>query len=671
MISIKGLNKFFNKGKQNEIHVINDVTLDLPERGIVAIFGKSGCGKTTLLNVIGGLDSFASGSLTIEGQSIVRNTDEIRNKYIGYIFQNYNLSTGESCFDNVASALRLCGMRDETEIERRVMIALKNVGMEKYSKRTPDTLSGGQQQRIAIARAIVKNPPVILADEPTGNLDETNTVMIMDLLREIAKDHLVLLVTHEESLVDAYCDKIIELSDGRIISSRDGRAEGVNKRNKQDIYLGELAKRDIQNESVNIEYYGDIPKKPIDLRIVNKDGRLYLSLGDDRVKIIDGTGEIRILEGVYHESEVKEKKLFDLTALPKVDGEHYGRLFTLKSSFKSARNQQKAQKRRGKKALRWVLLMFSAVTVIMSAIFGSSIGRILDAEDSYNHNTFYVYTESGDTAVFEAALSDPNSGIDHYVVYPHHPSGDRTLYFKLASFETFSLSGLSNLQSHGVVLDESLVKDVPLLAGERSLPSNEYMLISDKIADDIIETAGMGFVDEYSDVIGMTCSLTSFGGRALRVGGVVKSGEHAIYLSELSVAKYTLESMGYNRVALASDFGIKLNPGEAVVTLSDYGTKDKAPAVGSSVEVQGQSLTVNDVIIKELGYVSWIYGKYDRQTYFKRQLPDGIDLESYMNEHYFEYDEYYYDQVDRFIREMYILDPYSFELWLYCSKDIS
>ena len=131
MISIKGLNKFFNKGKQNEIHVINDITLDLPERGMIAIFGKSGCGKTTLLNVIGGLDGFASGSLTIEGQSIEKNTDEIRNKYVGYIFQNYNLSVNETCYDNVAAALRLCGMSDESEIERRVNIALKNVGMEK------------------------------------------------------------------------------------------------------------------------------------------------------------------------------------------------------------------------------------------------------------------------------------------------------------------------------------------------------------------------------------------------------------------------------------------------------------------------------------------------------------------------------------------------------------
>ena len=182
MISIKGLHKYFNKGKQNEIHVINDVTLDLPERGMVAVFGKSGCGKTTLLNVIGGLDGYASGTVEIDGHSIARNTDDVRNNYVGYIFQNYNLSKDETCYDNVAAALRLLGITDESVIEERVVAALRNVDMEKYAKRKPDTLSGGQQQRIAIARAIVKNPRIILADEPTGNLDEINTVMIMNLL---------------------------------------------------------------------------------------------------------------------------------------------------------------------------------------------------------------------------------------------------------------------------------------------------------------------------------------------------------------------------------------------------------------------------------------------------------------------------------------------------------
>ena len=144
MIRIEHLNKFFNKGKQNEIHVVNDVSLELPERGMVAIFGRSGCGKTTLLNVIGGLDGFSGGSLTVDGQDIRTDTDALRNREMGYIFQNYNLNKSESCFDNVADALRLCGMPEGWQMRERVTAALANVGMENFAARTPDTLSGGQ-----------------------------------------------------------------------------------------------------------------------------------------------------------------------------------------------------------------------------------------------------------------------------------------------------------------------------------------------------------------------------------------------------------------------------------------------------------------------------------------------------------------------------------------------
>ena len=156
MIRIDHLNKYFNKGKQNEIHVINDISLELPERGMVAVFGRSGCGKTTLLNVIGGLDRFSGGTLTVDGQNIREDTDTLRNREMGYIFQNYNLNKGESCYDNVADALRLLDFPEGWQMRERVEAALANVGMENFANRTPDTLSGGQQQRIAIARAIVK-----------------------------------------------------------------------------------------------------------------------------------------------------------------------------------------------------------------------------------------------------------------------------------------------------------------------------------------------------------------------------------------------------------------------------------------------------------------------------------------------------------------------------------
>ena len=151
MITIKNLNKFFNKKKSNEIHVINNVSLKLPSKGMIAIFGRSGCGKTTLLNVIGGLDKFDSGEVLIDDENIKKHTDDIRNERIGYIFQNYNLDYNISIYDNVATSLQLLGIKDKKEIEKRVMAALDNVGMQKYARRNPQTVSGGQQQRVAIA----------------------------------------------------------------------------------------------------------------------------------------------------------------------------------------------------------------------------------------------------------------------------------------------------------------------------------------------------------------------------------------------------------------------------------------------------------------------------------------------------------------------------------------
>mgnify|MGYP002626703161 CR=1 FL=1 len=266
MIRIEALDKYYNKGKANELHVLNGISLELPDTGMVAVFGRSGCGKTTLLNVCGGLDAFSGGSLLINGEDIRRNTDALRNREIGYIFQNYNLNPKENVQDNVADALRLIGMKDEEAIGERVKTALSAVGMLKYRLRRPDTLSGGQQQRVAIARAIVKDPPIILADEPTGNLDEANTLAVMDMLKSIAREHLVVLVTHEANLVDLYCDRVIELSDGRVVRIYDNEhTAGYDGARKQDIYLGELQKSRTVWAAADVEYYGPHPEEPVRL----------------------------------------------------------------------------------------------------------------------------------------------------------------------------------------------------------------------------------------------------------------------------------------------------------------------------------------------------------------------------------------------------------------------
>lgn len=180
MIRLIHVNKYFNRKKNNEIHVINDTSIELEDKGLVTFLGNSGCGKTTLLNAIGGLDRVNSGEIYIGDEKITSRSsgkkDEIRNINVGYIFQNFNLIEDATVFDNVALVLKMMGIRDKKEIEERVMYILKRVGIDRYRNRPAKMLSGGERQRVGIARAIVKNPKIIIADEPTGNLDSKNTI---------------------------------------------------------------------------------------------------------------------------------------------------------------------------------------------------------------------------------------------------------------------------------------------------------------------------------------------------------------------------------------------------------------------------------------------------------------------------------------------------------------
>ena len=175
MIRIENLNKYYNRHRNNQIHVIDNTSLELPDKGLVALLGPSGCGKTTLLNAIGGLDKVNSGKIYINDKKITTiNTyrkDKMRNLQVGYIFQDYKLIDSKSVYDNVAMVLRMIGIKDKKEVKKRVEYILERLGIYRYRYRPCGMLSGGERQRVGIARALVKNPDMILADEPTGNLD--------------------------------------------------------------------------------------------------------------------------------------------------------------------------------------------------------------------------------------------------------------------------------------------------------------------------------------------------------------------------------------------------------------------------------------------------------------------------------------------------------------------
>ena len=220
MLQIKEISKQY-KTESLVQQALDKVSLNLRDNEFVAILGPSGSGKTTLLNIVGGLDRYDSGDLIINGVSTKnykdRDWDSYRNHTIGFVFQSYNLIPHQTILANVELALTISGVSRKVR-RQKAKEALRQVGLADHIHKRPNQLSGGQMQRVAIARALVNDPDILLADEPTGALDSTTSVQVMDLLKEVAKDRLVVMVTHNPELAEEYATRIVRLKDGVIVS---------------------------------------------------------------------------------------------------------------------------------------------------------------------------------------------------------------------------------------------------------------------------------------------------------------------------------------------------------------------------------------------------------------------------------------------------------------------
>ena len=220
MLQLQHISKVYHTGDQ-EFHALKDISIRFRENEFVSILGQSGSGKTTLLNIIGGLDQYTSGDLLIQGKSTKqfkdRDWDSYRNHTIGFVFQSYNLIGHQTALSNVEIAMTLSGI-SKAERKKRAIEVLERVGLKDHLYKKPSQMSGGQMQRIAIARALVNDPKVVLADEPTGALDSETSVQIMDLLKDIAKERLVIMVTHNPELAQKYSTRIVQVLDGNILS---------------------------------------------------------------------------------------------------------------------------------------------------------------------------------------------------------------------------------------------------------------------------------------------------------------------------------------------------------------------------------------------------------------------------------------------------------------------
>ncbi|MBQ6495986.1 MAG: ABC transporter ATP-binding protein/permease [Firmicutes bacterium] len=427
MVRLEHVNKYFFRRKKNEIKAIDDTSLELKGHGLVALLGASGSGKTTLLNAIGGLDHVDSGKIYINGEKITGRfsweTDRIRTLNIGYIFQDYNLVDDMTVWDNVAVALKMVGVNSEKEIEEKVRYVLEKVDMYRYRNRHADMLSGGERQRVGIARAIVKDPAIIIADEPTGNLDSRNTLEVMNIIRAIAEEKLVILVTHEEKLADFYASRIIRIKDGKVISDEENRhADSLDYKVENKIYLKDIPDhKRLVSSAYNVDFYND-SNSPLNIDIVLKNGNIYIRTNgaNDRIEIIDEHSGIELVDEHYKEI-TKEEALeydFDTEILKSSREKKYRSILDHAELIKKGFNTVLSYSTLKKFLLVGFAIAAMFITYAVSMFFGvlnisdeefagvdksylTVVGKNIDVSTyrDYEKNDLYYYVMPGDSKV--------------------------------------------------------------------------------------------------------------------------------------------------------------------------------------------------------------------------------------------------------------------------------
>lgn len=430
MIKIEHLNKYYSKGSKNELHVINDISLELPSTGLVVILGKSGSGKTTLLNCIGGLDK-ASGRINFDTIDFSHYKmglmDLFRSENIGYVFQNYLLLPDETVWRNIDIALSIYGITNKEERNKRIDISLNSVGMGRYRRKDASALSGGQKQRVAIARALAKLPSIIIADEPTGNLDSENSLEVMDILRDIASSRLVLLVTHSDELATTYADRIIHYADGKIVSDSPNKPTPTHHQENKNItqsshevILSSLKKQETSIGAISLTSYQDESKaSSLALTLITKNGQTYLFADPSKVHINDNSLKIITPNKEANKTETTSSN-FDHSSFVLEKRKNISFFTMLKRSFASFFANKKKFKTRFFRTICFLIGVFTCVISIAAyyAYYRSSYSDLL--KTTYTDNTVLVapnkndkgtITKSFSYADYAKAIASPDSGI--------------------------------------------------------------------------------------------------------------------------------------------------------------------------------------------------------------------------------------------------------------------
>ena len=488
MIKIDRLNKYYNKGRRNEIHVINNTSLSLPDTGLVALLGPSGCGKTTLLNAIGGLDKVNNGNIYINDKKITTifsgRKDKLRNLKVGYIFQDYKLIDNKSVYDNIAMPLRMIGIKDKEEVKKRVNYILERLGMYRYRYRPCGMLSGGERQRVGIARALVKNPDIILADEPTGNLDSKNTIEIMNIIKSISKDKLVILVTHEVELAKFYATRIIELLDGSVIKDYENKNnDNLDYRIDNKFYLKDFKYHDSNNDNnIKVDVYSD-KKEKLDLVIVFKNGNIYIKNNDnDKIEIIDNNSNIELVNDNYKQLDksVYEKYSFDFNKIINNNFRlKYTSIFNIFTIFINGFKKVFGYSFVKKILLIGFLLSSMFVTYTISNLFGIIS---VDDKDFIMKNKNYLMLDNKKIKVKDYLEYEKMDGIEYII------PGNSMVNMSV-NVNTYYQTELAEIGINGSLASIAMISDKDLIYGR--MPENNKEIVIDKMVYKSVEELKM------------------------------------------------------------------------------------------------------------------------------------------------------------------------------------
>jgi len=535
MIRLEHVTKTFNRHRRNRFIVANDISLAFGETGLVVILGASGSGKTTLLNIISGMDRFDGGRLLIDDVPFEkyshRRWDAIRKHKIGYVNQNYHLLKELSVYRNIEPILRMQGIVDAGDIRRRVERLLAAVGLADYADRLVRQLSGGQQQRVAFARALANNPEVILADEPTGNLDGRTTVELMDLIREIAKTRLVVMVTHEQTLSRHYADRIVEIDAGTIV--RDYRNEKVpllEYAQEHVIELSDYAKKSIADGDLCVNHYTkDAGSAPLGVDLIERNQTLYLKVRSGsvkRTKTLTDDSEIIIREGRRPEDGTDSPFFLD-DILPPGPPKKDRSVFSWKDVFRYAARRLNVFRGGGK----LLFLVMTLVGMLVSVSVGL-VGETFHLEEPYSEiDRNYVSIRLDRSTYADVRTIEAIPGVDQLLLF------NDSFTFRLDAGRFYEIR--SGIAVEAVPIDIRFLDPAALVYG--SLPDGYGIVVDRSVADKIIRENAARGIDDYEDVLQCTFKLQTNGididlaaDSALRfpISGIADNRSQSVWMAE-------------------------------------------------------------------------------------------------------------------------------------------